>query len=181
MYGHDLHAANENRIDEAGKDEDDVNGALPIKKRDYDLVAKSLPVFSISSKAYQQLERGLDQCVNPVSGFINTEDTGIPALQAHTKALTMEDQIRKYKSFLTDFLTVLSSLAVVTAACSQLDALVIGPKASELTQQEKDDELNNLDTQFQDFLKVWSKPLDSSHLNANTSVGIDGRNLRKHE
>ncbi|KAJ4420136.1 hypothetical protein N0V82_004583 [Gnomoniopsis sp. IMI 355080] len=147
-------------IDEAGKDYSNVNIALS-NKRDYELVARSLPVFSISSKAYQQLDKGLDHCDDPVPGFINTEDTGIPALQTHTKALTMEDQIQKYKYFLTDFLTLLSSLVVVTAACSQLDALAIGPKPSELTQQQKDVELQNLKTQIDELSQrstedVWS-------------------------
>jgi hypothetical protein len=50
--------------------------------RDYTEVARSLPVFCVSSRAYQKI-RGRLQRDNNVGGFSSAAETEIPALQVH--------------------------------------------------------------------------------------------------
>lgn len=64
----------------AEEDEDNFNPEVEV--RDYDEVAKSLPVFCVSSRGYQKL-RGRHRKDPSVVGFTNVEETEIPALQAH--------------------------------------------------------------------------------------------------
>lgn len=148
-------AYDDNRIDEGGKSDGDVNFVLS-KNRDYSLVAQSLPVFTLSSRAFQQLQRRVDQCQAPVSGFFSSEDTELPKLQRYTKQLTREDQIQKHKAYLNDFLTLLASIVVVTSACSQLDAF--GKPATELTQEQKHKEEEHLRIRINDVTQVCSYP-----------------------
>ncbi|KAL8716632.1 MAG: hypothetical protein Q9225_006051, partial [Loekoesia sp. 1 TL-2023] len=64
----------------AEEDEDNFNPEAEV--RDYDEVAKSLPVFCVSSRGYQKLQGRLRKDP-PVPGFTTIEETEIPALQAH--------------------------------------------------------------------------------------------------
>ena len=64
----------------AEEDEDNFNPDNDV--RDYDEVAKSLPVFCVSSRGYQKLQGRLRKDP-PVPGFTSIEETEIPALQAH--------------------------------------------------------------------------------------------------
>lgn len=64
----------------AEEDEDNFNPENDV--RDYDEVAKSLPVFCVSSRGYQKLQGRLRKDP-PVPGFTSIEETEIPALQAH--------------------------------------------------------------------------------------------------
>jgi hypothetical protein len=71
----DMEAAQEEDPDEFNP-EDDI--------RDYDNVARSLPVFCVSSRAYQKL-RGRFIREKDVAGYQTCEETEIPQLQAHCK------------------------------------------------------------------------------------------------
>ncbi|KAG9685146.1 hypothetical protein KCU95_g14552, partial [Aureobasidium melanogenum] len=55
--------------------------------RDYEKVAKDLPVYCVSSRAYQKLSGRLVKD-NAVRGFTDVEQTEIPALKLHCKRLT---------------------------------------------------------------------------------------------
>lgn len=66
----------------AEEDEDNFNPEAEV--RDYDEVAKSLPVFCVSSRGYQKLQGRLRKDP-PVPGFTTIEETEIPALQAHVR------------------------------------------------------------------------------------------------
>lgn len=77
----------ENAVEE---DEDNFN--LDEELRDYDEVAKSLPVFCVSSRAYQKMCGRLAKD-DPVPGFVTPEETEIPQLQAHCKKLTEAGRI----------------------------------------------------------------------------------------
>jgi hypothetical protein len=77
--------------------------------RDYDEVARSLPVFCVSSRAYQKL-RGRLQRDNKVPGFRSAEETEIPQLQAHCKMLTEAGRASNCRAFLTKFCQNLTSL-----------------------------------------------------------------------
>lgn len=99
------------RIDE----EDGQNGTRdsnsPDQQRDYEQVAQSLPVFCVSSKAYQQMRN--DKCRNnSVEGFRVLEDTGVPQLQDHAKKASQLGQLRSKKAVLNQFCQLSNSLVV---------------------------------------------------------------------
>ncbi|KAL8759598.1 MAG: hypothetical protein Q9199_000642 [Rusavskia elegans] len=79
-------AAGIKEIDQEIAAEEDENNFNPDEDaRDYDEVARSLPVFCVSSRGYQKL-RGRLRKDPAVPGFTSVEETEIPALQAHQKA-----------------------------------------------------------------------------------------------
>lgn len=69
---------------EIAAEEDEENFNPENEVRDYDEVAKSLPVFCVSSRGYQKLQ-GRFRKDPPVPGFTNIEETEIPALQTHVR------------------------------------------------------------------------------------------------
>ncbi|KAI9053759.1 hypothetical protein LZ554_002710 [Drepanopeziza brunnea f. sp. 'monogermtubi'] len=79
--------------------------------RDYDEVAKSLPVFCVSSRAYQKL-RGRLQRDKGVPGFRTAEETEIPQLQAHCKKLTEAGRASNCRNYLTNLCQLLNSLGL---------------------------------------------------------------------
>ncbi|KAB2099953.1 hypothetical protein AG0111_0g11806 [Alternaria gaisen] len=93
---------------ENAAEEDEDNFDPDEELRDYDQVAKSLPVFCVSSRAYQKLCGRLVKD-DPVPGFTNTEETGIPQLQAHCKKLTAGGRIQTSRSFLLNLCQLLTA------------------------------------------------------------------------
>lgn len=100
------------RIDEEDDQADEENHDPSVQKRDYEEVARSLPVFCISSKAYQQLRKTNTRGETRVEGFTTLEDTQIPSLQEHAKKASHKGQIRSNKTFLNQFSQLLNSLAL---------------------------------------------------------------------
>ncbi|KAJ4989063.1 tat pathway signal sequence [Stagonosporopsis vannaccii] len=94
--------------DAAEEDEDNFNPDE--EQRDYDQVARSLPVFCVSSRAYQKM-CGRLQKDDAVPGFNTFEETGVPQLQAHCKMLTEAGRVQTCRSFL---LSVCQLLTAVT-------------------------------------------------------------------
>ncbi|CAJ2506164.1 Uu.00g002940.m01.CDS01 [Anthostomella pinea] len=79
--------------------------------RDYNQVARSLPVFCVSSRAYQEKCGRLDT-EDQFEGFETPETTEIPQLIAHAKKSTEARCISNDKAFLNDLLQVLNSLFI---------------------------------------------------------------------
>lgn len=79
--------------------------------RDYDEVARSLPVFCVSSRAYQKIQGRL-QRDKAVPGFRTAEETEIPQLQAHCKKLTEAGRASNCRNFLTNLSQLLNSLGL---------------------------------------------------------------------
>lgn len=79
--------------------------------RDYDEVARSLPVFCVSSRAYQKIQGRL-QRDKAVPGFPTAEETEIPQLQAHCKKLTEAGRASNCRNFLTNLSQLLNSLGL---------------------------------------------------------------------
>jgi hypothetical protein len=79
--------------------------------KDYEKVAKSLPVFCVSSRAYQQMKGRLKKD-SPVAGFQTLEETEIPQLQEHCKALTVAGRTATCKQFMNKLSALLNSLAI---------------------------------------------------------------------
>jgi hypothetical protein len=79
--------------------------------RDYAEVARSLPVFCVSSRAYQKLSGRL-QRDKGVPGFSTIEETEIPQLQAHCKKLTESGRASTCRRFLNAFSQLVNSLSL---------------------------------------------------------------------
>ena len=91
----------------AEDDEENFNPEADI--RDYDEVARSLPVFCVSSRGYQKLQGRLKK--DPaVPGFQSLEQTEIPQLQAHCKQLTVAGRTTACKRFMTNLSQLLNSM-----------------------------------------------------------------------
>ena len=77
--------------------------------RDYEQVASSLPVFCVSSRAYQKLQGRLAKDA-PVPGFRTVEETEIPQLQAHCRKITEAGRKTNSQRFLTNLNQLTNSL-----------------------------------------------------------------------
>ncbi|KAI1740104.1 hypothetical protein F4680DRAFT_465868 [Xylaria scruposa] len=83
--------------------------------RDYDEVARSLPVFCVSSRAYQKLSGKLEKDNFQSQGFQSVEDTEIPKLQEHAKKLTEAGCASHYRRFLNDLSQLVNSMKLWSA------------------------------------------------------------------
>ena len=96
---------------EMAADEDEENFDPECELRDYDEVARSLPVFCVSSRGYQKLQGRLRKDPN-VPGFENIDETEIPQLQAHCKQLTGKGRAANCQRFINNLSQLLNSLAM---------------------------------------------------------------------
>ncbi|KAH9867685.1 hypothetical protein IAQ61_008279 [Plenodomus lingam] len=102
-------AAGIKEIDQENAAEEDEDNFNPEEEvRDYDQVAKSLPVFCVSSRAYQKIQGRLLKD-DSVPGFITVEETEIPQLQAHCKKLTESGRIQTARTFLLNLCQLLTT------------------------------------------------------------------------
>lgn len=99
-------------IDEDDAQADEENFDTSVKKRDYEEISSSLPVYCISSRAYQQL-RGRAKRETRVQSFRHLVDTEIPLLQEHAKKLPEQGRILAYKTFLNEFCLLSNSLMIL--------------------------------------------------------------------
>ncbi|KAI1336959.1 hypothetical protein F5Y15DRAFT_426715 [Xylariaceae sp. FL0016] len=90
------------------KDESAYNPEEDI--RDYEAVAHQLPVFCVSSRAYQCLRNRLQKDEFQSNGFLSTEDTEVPQLQAHAKKLTEAVRVDHCSRILNDLLQVMNTM-----------------------------------------------------------------------
>ncbi|KAI1170844.1 hypothetical protein F4777DRAFT_91817 [Nemania sp. FL0916] len=116
-------------------EEDDANFDPDDDARDYDEVARSLPVFCVSSRAYQKLSGKLEKDDFQSHGFLSIEDTEIPKLQKHAKKLTEAGRIAHCRQFLNDVSQLVNSLKLWSAN---------GDTGSNLTDDEKHQEEKHL-------------------------------------
>ncbi|KAF2031640.1 hypothetical protein EK21DRAFT_62781 [Setomelanomma holmii] len=93
----------------AEEDEDNFNPDAEL--RDYDEVARSLPVFCVSSRAYQKM-CGRMQKDDDVPGFKTPEETGMPQLQAHCTKLTEAGRIQTARTFLLSLCQQLTTFSL---------------------------------------------------------------------
>lgn len=91
----------------AADDEDNFNPSDV--RRDYGDIAKNLPVFCVSSKAYQKISGRLENDER-VSGFTRLEETEIPALQRHAWGIVQEARTATGRRFLNELSRLLTSL-----------------------------------------------------------------------
>jgi ribosome biogenesis GTPase A len=103
-------------LDHELAEETDASNFNPdVDVRDYDKIAQSLPVFCVSSRAYQKLS-GRFQKEATVPGFQTVEETEVPQLQAHCKKLTEASREANSRRFLNTLDQLLNSLRLVTSS-----------------------------------------------------------------
>lgn len=105
-------AAGIRELDEEEAEEADPDHFNPEEAvRDYEEVAAGLPVFCVSSRAYQKLSGRLKKD-SEVSGFTAIEQTEIPQLQAHCQKLTVKGRQAGCRRFLNSLKQLLTSLGL---------------------------------------------------------------------
>ncbi|KAK3996792.1 hypothetical protein QBC44DRAFT_257761, partial [Cladorrhinum sp. PSN332] len=97
---------------EAAAEEDEENFDPEVDLRDYNAVAETLPVFCVSSRAFQKLSGKLEKDNFNSAGFKSIEDTEIPALQAHAKKLTEAGRAASARRFLNSLIQLLNSMTM---------------------------------------------------------------------
>ncbi len=101
------------RLDqETAAEADAANFDPEVDLRDYAAVAESLPVFCVSSRAFQELSGRLQQDGFSNDGFQSAEDTGIPQLQVHAQKLTEPARGTASRKFLHGLVHLLSSISM---------------------------------------------------------------------
>ncbi|KAF2640941.1 hypothetical protein P280DRAFT_399475 [Massarina eburnea CBS 473.64] len=102
-------AAGIRELDMQAAEEEDEEAFNPDEdRRDYDEVARSLPVFCVSSRAYQKMCGRLKKDEN-VPGFQTPESTEMPQLQAHCKKLTEAGRVQACRKFLLNLVQQLTT------------------------------------------------------------------------
>ena len=99
---------------ELAAEEDEENFNPDADTRDYEEVARSLPVFCVSSRGYQKLQGRLKKDPK-IPGFKALEETEIPQLQAHCKQLTVAGRTSNCKRFINNLSQLLNSLSIWAA------------------------------------------------------------------
>ena len=106
------------RIDQENASLDEENFDPSQVHRDYNEVAKKLPVFCVSSKAYQKISGRLEKD-EPVTGFTCLEETEIPALQQHALGIVHETRAVTCRRFLSELDRFLTSLHLQVVQAGQ--------------------------------------------------------------
>ncbi|PGH17736.1 hypothetical protein AJ79_00877 [Helicocarpus griseus UAMH5409] len=101
------------QLDETDADEESF--VPTVELRDYDHLARSLPVFCVSSKAYQKLEGRLRRD-RPIETFSKSADTEIPDLQAHCLDLTVCQRKASCQAFLNGLEQLINSLSLLCSS-----------------------------------------------------------------
>ncbi|OHF02935.1 hypothetical protein CORC01_01693 [Colletotrichum orchidophilum] len=83
--------------------------------RDYDEVARNLPVFCVSSRAYQKMRGRLQRDDFNNDGFRDVKETEVPQLQQHAKKLTESGRAASARRFLTELSQLLNSMKMWAA------------------------------------------------------------------
>lgn len=97
--------------EERAAEEDEENFNPENDARDYEAVARGLPVFCVSSRGYQKLQGRLQKDPK-VPGFATVEETEMPQLQAHCKQLTEKGRTVNCQRFLNNLSQLLNSLSL---------------------------------------------------------------------
>lgn len=112
--------------------EDEENFDPREEARDYAALAGNLPVFCVSSKAYQKMSGRLERD-EKVDGFPDIENTGIPGLQRHALKIIESTRVIACQRFLNELRRYLMSLMMQVVIPQQPLKL-----ADEMRQQELD-------------------------------------------
>ncbi|KAL8820149.1 MAG: hypothetical protein Q9223_001566 [Gallowayella weberi] len=145
----------------AEEDEDNFNPENEV--RDYDEVAKSLPVFCVSSRGYQKLQGRLRE-EPPVPGFRTIEETEIPALQAHCEKLTETGRAANCRAFINRLSSLLNSLTIWASSDGTGVNLTAEQKAKEARYLQKG--LEGLETRLENVTQSCAQALNDEFADA---------------
>ncbi|CAI6329371.1 unnamed protein product [Periconia digitata] len=105
-------AAGIRELDMENAEEEDEEHFDPTQDlRDYDDVACSLPVFCVSSRAYQKMSGRLKKD-DPVPGFKTLAETEMPQLQEHCRQPTAAKRLQSSRKLLLGFKTQLTAYSL---------------------------------------------------------------------
>ncbi|KAI4087546.1 MAG: hypothetical protein LQ344_006699 [Seirophora lacunosa] len=141
---------------EIAAEEDEENFNPDTDVRDYDEVAKSLPVFCVSSRGYQKLQ-GRFRKDPAVPGFTSIEETEIPALQAHCEKLTETGRVAKCRAFINKVNSLLNSLTLWASSDGTGANLTAEQKAREARFLQKG--MEGLETRLEKATKTCTREL----------------------
>ncbi|KAL8835488.1 MAG: hypothetical protein Q9170_003290 [Blastenia crenularia] len=141
---------------EIAAEEDEENFNPEAEVRDYDEVARSLPVFCVSSRGYQKLQGRLLKDPH-VPGFTTVEETEIPALQAHCEKLTETGRAANCRAFINKLSSLLNSLTLWASSDGTGANLTAEQKAREARYLEKG--MEALETRLEKATKSCAKEL----------------------
>jgi hypothetical protein len=142
-------AAGIKELDQENAAEEDEENFNPDEDlRDYDEVAQSLPVFCVSSRAYQKLCGRLVKD-GDVPGFRTLEETEIPQLQAHCRKLTEGGRIQTCRTFLLNLCQQLNTFSFWAADDGT---------GLQLSDEEKRKQVNYLGKRLKELEKVCTLP-----------------------
>lgn len=96
---------------ELAAEEDEENFNPDAEIRDYEEVARALPVFCVSSRGYQKLQGRLRKDPH-IAGFTTIEETEIPQLQVHCEKLTETGRSANCRTFINKLSQLLNSLTL---------------------------------------------------------------------
>ncbi|GLA80468.1 hypothetical protein AtubIFM56815_001289 [Aspergillus tubingensis] len=96
---------------------DDAENPTQAPIGDYDELERNLPVFCVSTRAYQSL-RGRSDLAKVVGGFSQLEETEIPFLQQHCVKLTENAREESSRRFLTQLNELFQSMTLWYSARS---------------------------------------------------------------
>jgi GTPase SAR1 family protein len=117
-------------VEDAEAQQDD--GLIPpAAERDYDEIAKTLPVFCVSSRGYQFL-KGRSSKDSTIDAYRCPEDTQIPQLQEHAMRLGDVELGATNKAFIAGLVRYMRSLLLWTSNTGTAE----GPEADKLTETE---------------------------------------------
>ncbi|KAF5503099.1 Nuclear GTPase SLIP-GC [Colletotrichum fructicola] len=119
--------------------------------RDYDEVARNLPVFCVSSRAYQKMRGRLQKDDFNDEGFRNADETEVPQLQQHAKKLTEAGRAATCRRFLNDLSQLLNSMRMWAANDGSL---------SHMSDQDKRNEEGHIRRQLASLDRDFKKAVD---------------------
>ncbi|KAI1806680.1 Dynamin family-domain-containing protein [Daldinia bambusicola] len=145
---------------ENAAEEDDTTFDPDQDLRDYDEVARTLPVFCVSSRAYQKLSGKLQKDDFQGQGFMSLDDTEIPHLQLHARKLTEEGRASNCRRFLNELTQLINSMKLWASNDGTQSTLTDVEKRREEMHLRK--LLNDLETGFETSIKDSIKLLKES-------------------
>ncbi|KAI1117954.1 hypothetical protein F5Y14DRAFT_400633 [Nemania sp. NC0429] len=154
-------------------EEDDTTFDPDQDIRDYDEVARSLPVFCVSSRAYQKLSGRLVKDDFQSHGFLSVEDTEVPKLQEHARKLTEAGRTSHCRRLLNDLSQLINSMRLWSRNDGTQSTLTDGEKRQE--EQHLNKLLNNLEEELELLLRLSISEMQKSleeHIFENIDASI---------
>ncbi|KAF8438219.1 hypothetical protein BGX38DRAFT_1273714 [Terfezia claveryi] len=137
---------------EAAEKEDAVNFDPTKQVRDYEDVAKQLPVFCVSSRGYQKLCGRLKRDGDPPV-FSNVEESGMPQLQSHCMKLTEKGREYGARKFINNLSLMVNSLSLWAVQTSNSGGFGVDDQMFHCLEQVLDDVVSDTANNMKGVLK----------------------------